>query len=223
MRHDTSSPSATASRRSLPLTPPRLSHTANSRAQHRDAGMDRAAGVERVVEIQRMTHAGIQQRGLRRRQADAAQQDAAFLPPAPAARSPQRARRSPANRCRRACSRRYRECRGGRTRRRSPAGPRNPCGKHAGRAPKRDRRSLSSFHANHPSVRVHCGETLKQGGGRCRQTEPRRSPKAPRTFAPRSRRRLSTASRPSSSLRRSCRNRGVRTPRSPPRTRCGSC
>ena len=55
-----------------------------SRAQHRDAGMDRAAGVERVVEIQRMPHAGVQQRRLRRRQADAAQQHAAFGQPAPA-------------------------------------------------------------------------------------------------------------------------------------------
>ena len=114
-----------------------------SRAQHRDAGMDRAAGVQRVVEIQRMTHAGVQQRRLRRRQADAAQQDAAFRPARPSGRSPRRARRSPANRCRRACSRRCRECRGGRIRRRSRADPHSRCGKHAGPAPKRDHRSSS--------------------------------------------------------------------------------
>ncbi|HZU91471.1 MAG TPA: glutathione S-transferase family protein [Stellaceae bacterium] len=46
--------------------------------------MDRTARIQRVVEIQRMTHAGVQQRRLRRRQADAAQQDAAFRQPAPA-------------------------------------------------------------------------------------------------------------------------------------------
>jgi hypothetical protein len=46
--------------------------------------MDRAAGVERVVEIQRMTHTGVQQCGLRRGQADAAQQHAAFGRSAPA-------------------------------------------------------------------------------------------------------------------------------------------
>jgi hypothetical protein len=53
------------------------------RAQHRDAGMDRAAGVEGIVEVQRVTHAGVQERGLGRRQADTAQQDTAFLPAAP--------------------------------------------------------------------------------------------------------------------------------------------
>jgi hypothetical protein len=54
------------------------------RPQHGDAGMDRAAGIERVVEIQRMTHAGIQQGCLWRRQAEPAQQDAAFRQAAPA-------------------------------------------------------------------------------------------------------------------------------------------
>src|SRR5580704_6738240 len=53
------------------------------RAQYRDAGVDRAASVERVVEIQRVPHAGIQQRGLWARQADAAQQHAAFRQPTP--------------------------------------------------------------------------------------------------------------------------------------------
>ena len=53
------------------------------RPQHGDAGMDGAPGVQRVVEIQRMTHAGIQQRRLWRRQAGAPQQHAAFLTPAP--------------------------------------------------------------------------------------------------------------------------------------------
>ena len=46
--------------------------------------MDRAAGIERVVEIERVAHAGVQQRRLRRRQADPTQQDAAFLTPTPA-------------------------------------------------------------------------------------------------------------------------------------------
>jgi hypothetical protein len=46
--------------------------------------MDGTPGIQRVVEIQRMTHAGIQQRCLRRRQADPPQQDAAFSQPAPA-------------------------------------------------------------------------------------------------------------------------------------------
>src|SRR3954452_14686310 len=55
-----------------------------SRAKDRDTGMDRAARVQRVVEIQRMPHAGVQQRRLRRWQANAAQQDVAFGQPAPA-------------------------------------------------------------------------------------------------------------------------------------------
>jgi hypothetical protein len=46
--------------------------------------MDRAAGVERVVEIQRMTHTRVQQCCLGRGQADAAQQHAAFGRSAPA-------------------------------------------------------------------------------------------------------------------------------------------
>ena len=46
--------------------------------------MNGTTDIQRVVEIQRMTHAGIQQRCLRRRQADPAQQDAAFGQPAPA-------------------------------------------------------------------------------------------------------------------------------------------
>ena len=41
--------------------------------QHRDARMDGTTGIQRVVEIQRMTHAGIQQRCLRRRQTDPTQ------------------------------------------------------------------------------------------------------------------------------------------------------
>ena len=45
--------------------------------------MDGTPGVQRVVEIQRMTHAGIQQRRLWRRQAGAPQQHTAFLAPAP--------------------------------------------------------------------------------------------------------------------------------------------
>ena len=53
-------------------------------AEDRDAGMGRAAGVERVVEIQRMSHAGVEQRSLRGRQAEAAQQHAAFCQSAPA-------------------------------------------------------------------------------------------------------------------------------------------
>ena len=46
--------------------------------------MDRAASVERVVEIQSMSHAGVQQRGLRTRQVNAAQQHAAFRQSTPA-------------------------------------------------------------------------------------------------------------------------------------------
>ena len=38
------------------------------RPQHGNTGMDGTPGVQRVVEIQRMTHAGIQQRRLWRRQ-----------------------------------------------------------------------------------------------------------------------------------------------------------
>ena len=45
--------------------------------------MDGTAGVHRVVEIQRMTHAGIEQRRLWRRQAGTPQQHTAFLTPAP--------------------------------------------------------------------------------------------------------------------------------------------
>ena len=63
-------------------TPEAVAYRQDS-AQHRDARMDRAAGVQRVVEIERMTHAGVQQRRLGRRQADAAQQHPAFLHPAP--------------------------------------------------------------------------------------------------------------------------------------------
>ena len=47
--------------------------------------MDGAAGVQRVVEVQRVTHAGVQQCGLWRRQAGPTQQHTAFLPPAPVA------------------------------------------------------------------------------------------------------------------------------------------
>jgi len=47
--------------------------------------MDGAAGVQCVVEIQRVPHAGVQQCGLWRRQAGATQQHAAFLQPAPVA------------------------------------------------------------------------------------------------------------------------------------------
>jgi hypothetical protein len=54
-----------------------------SRAKHRDAGMDRAAGVECVVEIERVPHAGVQECSLWRRQADTAQQHAAFGRSAP--------------------------------------------------------------------------------------------------------------------------------------------
>src|ERR1700730_11301876 len=50
--------------------------------------MDGSAGVERVVEVERMAHAGVQQRGLRRRQAGWAQEHAAFLKPAPSAHHP---------------------------------------------------------------------------------------------------------------------------------------
>ena len=53
------------------------------RPQHGNAGMDGTPGVQRVVEIQRMTHAGIQQRRLWRRQAGAPQQHTAFPAPAP--------------------------------------------------------------------------------------------------------------------------------------------
>src|SRR5689334_14470581 len=45
--------------------------------------MDGAPGVQRIVEIQRVTHAGIQQRRLWRRQAGTPQQHTAFLTPAP--------------------------------------------------------------------------------------------------------------------------------------------
>jgi len=53
------------------------------RTQYRDARMDRAAGVERVVEVERVPHAGVEQRGLRARQAHAPQQHAAFRQSAP--------------------------------------------------------------------------------------------------------------------------------------------
>src|SRR5271165_6964036 len=55
------------------------------RPQHGNAGMDGTPGVQRVVEIQRMTHAGIQQCRLRCGQAGAPQQHTAFLTPAPPA------------------------------------------------------------------------------------------------------------------------------------------
>ncbi len=51
--------------------------------------MDRAAGIERVVEIERMAHAGVNERRLRRRQPGAAQQHAAFREPAPAQHHPE--------------------------------------------------------------------------------------------------------------------------------------
>jgi hypothetical protein len=53
------------------------------RPQHGNAGMDGTPGVQRVIEIQRMTHTGIQQCGLWRRQASAPQQHTAFLTPSP--------------------------------------------------------------------------------------------------------------------------------------------
>src|SRR5215217_6695908 len=46
--------------------------------------MDRAANVECIIEVQRVPHAGIEQRGLRARQADSAQQYAAFRQSTPA-------------------------------------------------------------------------------------------------------------------------------------------
>ena len=56
----------------------------DDRSQHGNAGMDRTSGVQRVVKIQRMPHARIEQRRLWRGQADATQQHTAFLTPAPA-------------------------------------------------------------------------------------------------------------------------------------------
>ena len=105
--------------------------------------MNGTTDIQRVVEIQRMTHAGIQQRCLRRRQADPAQQDAAFGQPAPArdhceefvdpgeplppSMQPKVSRIS-----RRAI------------RRRSEANPHSPYGKRVGPEAKRHRRSSSS-------------------------------------------------------------------------------
>src|SRR5262249_160550 len=53
------------------------------RPQHGDAGIDGTPAGERVVEIERVTHGGIQERCLRRRQAGAPQQHSALLASTP--------------------------------------------------------------------------------------------------------------------------------------------
>src|SRR5205085_7466988 len=51
------------------------------RSQHGNAGMDRTPGVQRIIEIECMTHTGVQQRRLWRWQAGVPQQHTAFLTP----------------------------------------------------------------------------------------------------------------------------------------------
>src|SRR6516162_10403761 len=71
MRHETSRPSATANMDVTPPDTPKAIAYREDGPQNGNARMDGAPRVQGVVEIQRMTHAGVQQRRLWRRQADA--------------------------------------------------------------------------------------------------------------------------------------------------------
>jgi len=140
IRHDTSRPSATANRRSRPVTPSRLSHVASTAPNTETPGwieppVSSVSSKSSAWPMLALSNAAC---GAGRR---IPRSKTRLSASPPSERSPQRARRSPDSRFRRACSQRYREYRGGRIRRRSRTDPRSRCGKRAGPGAKRHRRS----------------------------------------------------------------------------------